>query len=100
MNKELAEAARRAVTDRLTVGFLHLGRPESGVRRYGRIVADELARRPGIALTQADAGLLEDRRGGLGARGRVFTRQDVDAVLMQWHRPAHWTMHTHIDLVA
>jgi glycosyltransferase involved in cell wall biosynthesis len=65
---------------------LHVGRPESGVRRYGRIVADGIAALPGVTLVQADAGLLEGRRGGLGARGRTFADADVDVVAMQWNR--------------
>jgi glycosyltransferase involved in cell wall biosynthesis len=80
------QEARPGDGDRLRLGILHVGRQESGVRRYGRILTDELANRPDIRLTQADAGLLEDRRGGLGARGAVFARADVQAVLMQWNR--------------
>lgn len=70
----------------LRLGILHLGRPESGVRRYARIITDELARRPDVRLTQTDAGLLEERRGGLGAHGRLFADRDVDALWMQWNK--------------
>lgn len=68
----------------LRLGFLHVGRPESGVRRYGRILADAAAERPDVTLVEADAGLLEGRRGGLGERGRELI--GADAVVMQWNR--------------
>ena len=67
-----------------TLGFLHVGRPESGVRRYGRILAEEALSRPDLRVIEADAGLLEGRRGGLAARGRALTTADV--VHMQWNR--------------
>jgi glycosyltransferase involved in cell wall biosynthesis len=70
----------------LRLGILHLGRPESGVRRYARIITDELARRPDVRLTQTDAGLLEGRRGGLGSHGRLFADRDVDALWLQWNK--------------
>lgn len=70
----------------LRLGVLHLGRPESGVRRYAKILTDELARRPDVRLIQSDAGLLEDRRGGLGAHGRLHAERDVDALWLQWNK--------------
>jgi glycosyltransferase involved in cell wall biosynthesis len=70
----------------ITIGVLHVGRPESGVRRYARIVTDAIATQPGVRVVEADAGLLEGRRGGLGARGRVFTDAGADVVQMQWNR--------------
>lgn len=68
----------------LRVGFLHVGRPESGVRRYGRILADQAATRADLATTDIDAGLLEGRAGGLHLRGSELG--DVDIVHMQWNR--------------
>ena len=41
-----------------TLGFLHVGRPESGVRRYGRILADEATGRADLRVIQADSGEL------------------------------------------
>jgi glycosyltransferase involved in cell wall biosynthesis len=73
-----------AATGEQTLGFLHVGRPESGVRRYGRIIADEAAARPDLHVLQAEAGLLEGRRGGLAARGRALSGADV--VHLQWNR--------------
>ncbi len=40
----------------LRVGFLHLGRERSGLRRYGAILAAEAARRPDLEVIEADAG--------------------------------------------
>jgi glycosyltransferase involved in cell wall biosynthesis len=68
----------------LRVGFLHVGRPESGVRRYGRILSEEAARRDDLTTLDVDAGLLEGRTGGLHIRGRELA--DVDVVHMQWNR--------------
>lgn len=70
----------------LTVGILQVGRPESGVRRYARIVADEIGATPGVRTVDADAGLLEGKAGGLGRHGRTFTDGGADVVLMQWNR--------------
>lgn len=87
MTEPSPAAGTAPVTDAaLRLGILHLGRPESGVRRYGRILTDELAGRDGVRLTQTDAGLLEDRRGGLGSHGRLFTSAGVDALWMQWNK--------------
>jgi glycosyltransferase involved in cell wall biosynthesis len=68
----------------LRIGFLHVGRPESGVRRYGRILADEAATHPDLATTEVDAGLLEGHAGGLNERGSAL--RDVDVVHMQWNK--------------
>ena len=79
-----ADAIDRESERRLRLGTLFVGRPESGVRRYARILTDELERRPDIAATEVDAGLLEGRAGGLAARGRRLA--DSDVVHMQWNR--------------
>jgi len=71
---------------RPTLGILQVGRPESGVRRYARIVADELAARPELRIIEADAGLLEGRAGGLGRHGAAFRDAGAEVVLMQWNR--------------
>jgi glycosyltransferase involved in cell wall biosynthesis len=71
-------------TQPLHVGFLHLGRRESGVRRYGRILAEEARRRGDLRTTQIDAGLLEGRSGGMTDRGRALA--GVDVVHLQWNR--------------
>jgi glycosyltransferase involved in cell wall biosynthesis len=73
-----------AVDRALALGVLHVGRPESGVRRYGRIIADEASTRPNLRVLTADADVLERRRGGLDQRGRELA--DADIVWMQWNR--------------
>jgi glycosyltransferase involved in cell wall biosynthesis len=75
------------VTDRLTVGFLHLGRPESGVRRYGTMIAAALARRSDVTVVESDGGL---RDAGL-AELRLAARRlrDADVVQLQW-KLADW----------
>ncbi len=83
---DTTDAGGAATDAALRLGILHLGRPESGVRRYGRIITEELAGRDGVHLTQTDAGLLEGRRGGLGSHGRLFTKAGVDALLLQWNK--------------
>jgi glycosyltransferase involved in cell wall biosynthesis len=74
----------RAGNHSLTLGVLHVGRPESGVRRYGRIIAEEASTRPELRVITADAGVLEGKRGGLDQRGRELV--DADVVWMQWNR--------------
>ncbi len=81
---DAADQVDPSSTRRLRVGFLHVGRPESGVRRYGRMIADEAATRADLATTDVDAGLLEGRAGGLHDRGTELA--DVDVVHMQWNR--------------
>ena len=66
------------------VGFLHLGRPESGVRRYGQLIADEAASRPGLTILQADAGRLDEQAERLADVGRELA--DTQVVILQWNR--------------
>lgn len=75
------------MSDRITVGYLHLGRQESGVRRYGRMVADVAARRADVAVVASDAG---GRDAGL-ADLRLAARRlgDADVIHLQW-KLADW----------
>ena len=71
----------------LTVGYLHLGKAESGVRRYGRIVASTAARRTDLTVVESDAG---GRDAGVGDLRRAARRlTDVDVVHLQW-KLADW----------
>jgi glycosyltransferase involved in cell wall biosynthesis len=71
----------------LRVGYLHVGRARSGVRRYGRIVASEAAERPDLEVVQADAG---ERDASLGElRRAAFRLRDCDVVHVQW-KLADW----------
>jgi glycosyltransferase involved in cell wall biosynthesis len=72
------------VTADRTLGFLHVGRPESGVRRYGQLIADEAARRDELSIVEVDAGRLDERKGHLPALGRELA--GTDAVILQWNR--------------
>jgi glycosyltransferase involved in cell wall biosynthesis len=67
---------------RLRVGFLHVGRPGGGVRRYGEIIAAAASQRGDLAVRDVVAGdrharLADFRRAGRGLRG-------VDVVHAQW----------------
>ncbi len=72
------------------LGFLHLGRPESGVRRYGQLIADAAAARPGLTVLQADAGRLDEGSGRLPEAAREL--RDAQVVVMQWNRRG-WGTH-------
>ena len=50
------------------LGFLHLGRPESGVRRYGQLIADTARADGGLVIHEAEAGRVDEGAGRLGAR--------------------------------
>jgi glycosyltransferase involved in cell wall biosynthesis len=67
-----------------SLAFLHLGRPESGVRRYGQLIADEARRRPGLDVREVDAGLLDDGSGRLAEAARLL--EGAKVVVMQWNR--------------
>jgi glycosyltransferase involved in cell wall biosynthesis len=71
----------------LRVGFLHLGRERSGLRRYGAILAAEAARRSDLEVVEADAG---GREASLGALRRTAAQlRECDAVHVQW-KLADW----------
>jgi glycosyltransferase involved in cell wall biosynthesis len=67
-----------------SLAFLHLGRPESGVRRYGQLIAEEARRRPELDVREVDAGLLDDGPGRLSDAARQL--EGADVVVMQWNR--------------
>lgn len=72
---------------RLRVGFLHLGRERSGLRRYGSILAAETSTRPGLEVTESDAG----ERGASYSELRRAARRlrHCDVVHLQW-KLADW----------
>src|SRR5437899_1677908 len=81
------EQPRRRASDRITVGYLHLGRAESGVRRYGQIIAAAAARRKDTDVVEADSG---DRDAGLADLRRAARRlNEADVVHIQW-KPTDW----------
>jgi glycosyltransferase involved in cell wall biosynthesis len=72
------------------LGFLHLGRPESGVRRYGQLIADQARSQPGISIIEAEAGRVDQSSEQLA---RVTSElHGSDVVLMQWNRRG-WGKH-------
>lgn len=71
----------------LRVGFLHLGREHSGLRRYGAILAAEAARRPDLDVIESDAG---DRDASWSELREAATRlQGADVAHIQW-KLADW----------
>ncbi len=74
----------------LNLGFLHLGRTESGVRRYGQLIADEAGTREGVTLTEAEAGRVDESSEQLARVSRELAGCDV--VMMQWNRRG-WGKH-------
>ncbi len=46
----------------MRIGYLHIGPPEHGVCRYGRLIAAEARRRPDLTVIEADVILTEDRK--------------------------------------
>lgn len=69
------------------VGFLHIGRERSGLRRYGAILAEEAARRPDIEVVESDIG---DRGAPWSDLRRACRRlHGVDVVHVQW-KMADW----------
>lgn len=72
------------------IGFLHLGRTESGVRRYGQMIADEVRRRDGIRLSEVEAGRVDQSSEQLARVARELAGCDV--VVMQWNRRG-WGKH-------
>jgi glycosyltransferase involved in cell wall biosynthesis len=72
---------------KLRVGFLHVGRERSGLRRYGAILAAEAATRPDLEVVESDIG---DRGAPWSDLRRAARRlHDVDVVHMQW-KVADW----------
>jgi glycosyltransferase involved in cell wall biosynthesis len=80
-----ADLPHRRASDRITVGYLHVGRAESGVRRYGRILAAAAARRKDIDVIEADPGARDAGLSDLRRAGRRLNGADV--VHIQWKSP-------------
>ena len=71
----------------IRVGFLHVGRERSGLRRYGAILAEEAASRPDIEVVESDIG---DRGAPWSDLRRACRRlSGVDVVHVQW-KVADW----------
>jgi glycosyltransferase involved in cell wall biosynthesis len=72
---------------RLRVGFLHVGRERSGVRRYGRILAEEAGRHADLEVIEVDAGARDASLRDLARAGRALRAAEV--VQVQW-KLADW----------
>jgi glycosyltransferase involved in cell wall biosynthesis len=72
------------------LGFLHVGRTESGVRRYGQLIADGVRERGDLIVHEADAGRVDEHSSGLAGAAREL--RDAQVVLMQWNRRG-WGKH-------
>lgn len=71
----------------LRVGFLHIGRERSGLRRYGGILAEEAATRSEVEVVESDVG---DRGAPWSDLRRACRRlSEVDVVHVQW-KVADW----------
>lgn len=72
------------------LGFLHLGRSESGVRRYGQLIADEVRGREGLTVTEVEAGRVDQSSEQLAKVAADLAGCDV--ALMQWNKRG-WGKH-------
>jgi glycosyltransferase involved in cell wall biosynthesis len=72
------------------LGFLHLGRPESGVRRYGQLIADHARTREALIVHEAEAGRIDEGTGRLTQVAAELAAAQV--VVMQWNRRG-WGKH-------
>jgi len=72
---------------KLRVGFLHIGRERSGLRRYGKILATEAATRPDLEVVESDVGGRDVSWSDLRRGARRLN--DVDVVHIQW-KVADW----------
>jgi glycosyltransferase involved in cell wall biosynthesis len=71
----------------LRVGYLHIGRERSGLRRYGGIIAREAASRDEIDVVESDAGGRDAPWSDLRHAARRL--REVDVVHLQW-KLADW----------
>lgn len=71
----------------LRVGFLHVGRERSGLRRYGDILAAEAGRRSDVEIVESDGGGREASWRELRQAARRLG--DTDVVHLQW-KLADW----------
>lgn len=74
----------------LTVGYLHLGDDRHGVRRYGAMIAAEVARRPGVSVIEESLVLSGDRRRDRNALTRAAERLEAADVIHLQHNRAIW----------
>jgi glycosyltransferase involved in cell wall biosynthesis len=71
----------------LRIGYLHIGRERSGLRRYGSILAAEARTRPDLVVVERDAGGRDSSWREL--RAAAADLRDVDVIHVQW-KVADW----------
>lgn len=71
----------------LRVGYLHIGRERSGLRRYGSILAAQAARRSDLVVMERDAGGRTSSWRDL--RAAAADLRDADVIHVQW-KTADW----------
>ena len=70
----------------MTVGFLHIGDPEHGVTRYGRVVARGVAKHTRLTVRHATTGQLQNGRGGIRqVRDAAAALSAADVVHVQYN---------------
>ena len=75
----------------LTVGILHLGSPVHGINRYGRIIATELRRFPGVSVVEHHHDLTRPGwRGVMDAARVTRSFRAVDVVLVPYCTNGLW----------
>jgi len=72
------------------LGFLHLGRPESGVRRYGQLIADTARAGGDVVIHEAEAGRVDEGSSRLAQVAAELAEAQV--LFMQWNRRG-WGKH-------
>jgi glycosyltransferase involved in cell wall biosynthesis len=73
-------------TTTLTVGYLHVGGPQHGVARYGRLLAAEAQRRPELRVCEAEVVLDGSRPENHGRLARAAEAlSEADVVHMQYN---------------
>ena len=71
-------------TDLQNIGFLHLGRAESGVRRYGQLIADQARAQTDLTITEVEAGRVDQSSEQLAQVAAGLNGCDV--AVLQWNR--------------
>jgi glycosyltransferase involved in cell wall biosynthesis len=76
---------------RFRIGFLHLGSPEGGINRYGRILAQAMGARDDVEVIERSARATDGGPHGLRALARaVAALAPADATVVQYSRYRLW----------
>lgn len=76
---------------RFRIGFLHLGSPEGGINRYGRILAQAMRSRDDVEVVERSARATDrDPRGLRALASAVAALARADATIVQYSRYRLW----------